>query len=230
MSPNMKRALRGSVVLALVATISGCATVKQDEFQAEMERVRAEMAAGDEALDVRVSANASAISDVETRLDRVQNDLQQLATEFETTVQRLETSLRFAAPVHFAFDDATVRAEDRELLQRFSAVVSEHYPNALITVEGFTDPSGGEAYNMRLGQRRADAVKSFLVDQGRLDDQRVRAVSYGEDTRRLVDTNAMGPGQTGMANRRVVLVIEHADAAERPAVITDAGQSGDAGH
>lgn len=224
MSPTMNRVLRGTAVLAVVASLSACATVKQDEFQAEMERVRAEMAAGDEALDARITANESSINDVEMRLDRIQSDLQQLATEFDATVQRLETALRFAAPVHFAFDDATVRAEDRELLQRFSSVVNEHYPGALITVEGFTDPSGSAAYNLRLGQRRADAVKAFLVDQGRLPGPQIRAVSYGEDTSRLVDANAMGPGQTGMANRRVVLVIEHADA-QRPAVITDASQA-----
>ncbi len=226
MSPIMNRALRGTAVLAVVATVSGCATVKQDEFQAEMERVRAEMTAGDEALDARITANESAIGDVEMRLDRIQSDLQQLATEFDATVQRLETALRFAAPVHFAFDDATVRAEDRELLQRFSSVVNEHYPDALITVEGFTDPSGSAAYNLRLGQRRADAVKAFLVDQGRMPGQQIRTVSYGEDTSRLVDANAAGPGQTGIANRRVVLVIEHANAAERPAVITDATETG----
>jgi peptidoglycan-associated lipoprotein len=161
----------------------------------------------------------------------LQSDLQQLATEFDATVQRLETALRFAAPVHFGFDDATVRSQDRELLQRFSSVVGEHYPDALITVEGFTDPSGSAAYNLRLGQRRADAVKAFLVDQGRLSGDRIRTVSYGEDTSRLVDANAMGPGETGIANRRVVMVIEHASAAQRPAVITDATiPSGGAGN
>lgn len=223
MSPTMKRTLRGATVLALLGTVSACAHVKQDEFQAEMDRVRAEMAAGDQALDARVTANSSAISDVEMRLDRMESELQQLATEFDATVQRLETSLRFAAPVHFGFDDATVRTQDQELLQRFSSVVGEHYPDALITVEGFTDPSGSAAYNLRLGQRRADAVKAFLVDQGRLNGARVRTVSYGEDSSRLVDTGAMGPGESGVANRRVVMVIEHASAGARPAVVSDAG-------
>jgi peptidoglycan-associated lipoprotein len=222
MSPITKLTSRGAVALALLATVAGCATVKQDEFRAEMDAVRADMAAGDEALDARITTNATAISDVEMRLDRVEADLQQLATDFDATVQRLETALRFTAPVHFGFDDATVRNQDHELLQRFSSVVGEHYPDALITVEGFTDPSGSAAYNLRLGQRRADAVKAFLTDQGRLSAPQIRAVSYGEDTSRLVDANAMGPGETGIANRRVVLVIEHANAASRPAVVTDA--------
>lgn len=222
MSPTFQRTLRGSVVLTLVATLAGCATVKQDEFDAEMERVRAEMMAGDEALETRIDSNTSTLADVQTRLDRVESDLQQLATDFDATVQRLETALRFAAPVHFAFDNAEVRDQDRELLMRFSSVVGEHYPQALITVEGFTDPSGSAEYNLRLGQRRADAVKAFLVDQGRLPDARIRAVSYGEDASRLVDTGAMGPGETGIANRRVVLVIEHATAGTEPAIVTDA--------
>ena len=50
-----------------------------------------------------------------------------------------------------------------------------------------------------------------LVDQGRLAADRVRAVSYGEDTKRLVAPQAAGrDNPAAMANRRVVLVVEHA--------------------
>src|SRR5690606_20343656 len=135
------------------------------------------------------------------------------------TVQRLEASLRFTAPVHFGFDEATVDAEARESLQRFAGVVGSHYPTAVVTVEGFTDPSGSAEYNLRLGQRRADAVKSVLVDEAGMNGERVRAVSYGEDTRRLVQPGESGPGQQGRANRRVVLVIEHAGAGSTSNVV-----------
>lgn len=205
------------VAAALVFTTAGCATVKQDEFQAEMERVRAEMAQGDQAvedrLNNRVDGVETSVQELETRMAALETDLQALAAEMDATVQRLEASLRFTAPVHFGFDAAEVDADGRETLQRFASVVSEHYPTALVTVEGFTDPSGSAEYNLRLGQRRAEAVKSVLVDDAGMNGESIRAVSYGEDTRRLVQPGETGPGARGRANRRVVLVIEHADAA-----------------
>jgi peptidoglycan-associated lipoprotein len=88
-------------------------------------------------------------------------------------------------------------------------VAREYYPDALITVEGFTDPSGSEEYNLRLGQRRAEAVAAYLTEMSDLTGDKLRAVSYGEDTRRLVMPEGWGPGAPGWENRRVVLVIDH---------------------
>ena len=212
---------------ALVVTTAGCAHVKQDDFQAEMERVRAEMVAGDrdveDRLNSRVDGVETSIREMELRFDAMERELQTLASEMDATVQRLEASLRFTAPVHFGFDEAVVDAQARESLQRFANVVGEHYPNALITVEGFTDPAGSAEYNLRLGQRRADAVKSVLVDEAGMKAQQIRTVSYGKDTRRLVQPGQAGPGEQGRANRRVVLVIEHADASAPSSVVAGVG-------
>ena len=199
---------------ALLAVTGGCATVKQDEFRAEMDRVRAEMVEGDAAVENRLNGRVDGVEtslmQLEARMDALETDLIALGAEMDATVQRLEASLRFTAPIHFGFDEATVDADGRETLARFAGVVGEHYPAAVVTVEGFTDPSGSAEYNLRLGQRRADAVKSVLVDEAGMSGEQLRAVSYGEDTRRLVQPGQSGPGQRGMANRRVVLVIEHA--------------------
>lgn len=213
---------------ALMVATAGCAHVKQDDFQAEMERVRAEMAAGDEGVEGRLNSRIdgveTSIREMEIRFDAMERELRTLASEMDATVLRLEASLRFAAPVHFGFDEATVDAEARELLARFAGVVGEHYPTALVTVEGFTDPSGSVEYNLRLGQRRADAVKAVLVDEAGMNGEQIRAVSYGKDTRRLVQPGEAGPGQRGRANRRVVLVIEHVGAAAATgAVVANSG-------
>lgn len=195
----------------LVGVLAGCAHVGQDEFQAEMAQIRDEMQTGDQQLASRIDDVEASVAALEQRMSALEHGLQELAAEYDATVSRLEASLRFAAPVHFGFDEADVRPQDRELLMRFATVIREHYPGALVTVEGFTDPSGSAQYNLRLGQRRADAVRASLVDQGRLAADRVRAVSYGEDTKRLVAPQASGrDNPAAMANRRVVLVVEHA--------------------
>ncbi len=207
---------QGRILVAATALLvtAGCATVKQDEFRAEMDRVRAEMTAGDAAVENRLNGRVDGVEttlmELENRMNALETDLIALGAEMDATVQRLEASLRFTAPLHFGFDEAEVDADGRDKLSRFAAVVGEHYPNAVVTVEGFTDPSGPPAYNLKLGQRRADAVKAVLVDDAGMNGEFIRAVSYGEDTRRLVDAGAMGPGERGQVNRRVVLVIEHA--------------------
>jgi peptidoglycan-associated lipoprotein len=229
MSHVSRGALRTATVLALATTAASCSYVKTGDFETEMDRVRAEMLTGDQAVEQdltgRLDGMTASLEALEQRMDRVESELQNLAEEFDASVQRLESALRFAAPVHFEFDDATVRTEDMELLQRFSMVVKDYYPEALITVEGFTDPSGSAAYNLQLGQRRADAVRAVLVDQGRLDPEGVRSVSYGEDTSRLVDPSAKGPGTPGATNRRVVLVIDHATEAMDQTIVTSGGET-----
>lgn len=209
---------------AFVGLLAGCAHVKQDDFDAEMARIRAEMADGDQNMAQRMDAVEASVAELQDRMDAVETDLQDMAEEYDAAVTRLEASLRFAAPVHFEFDKAEVRSADMEVLMRFASVVREHYPGALVTVEGFTDPSGSAAYNLALGQRRADAVRSVLVDQGRLDSDRVRSVSYGEDTARLVDTSAAGKNNpAAQVNRRVVLVVDHATQATAVVAQQDAG-------
>lgn len=196
---------------AFVALLAGCSTVSPDELQTELADIRQEMSSGDNQLSSRIDGVEGSVEALNRRMNQLESELEGLADEYEATVARLESSLRFAAPVHFGFDADEVRSSDTELLMRFASVVNEHYPGALITVEGFTDPAGPAEYNMQLGQRRANNVRTVLVDQGRLSADRVRAVSYGEDTRRLVNPNAAGSDTEGaMANRRVVLVVEHA--------------------
>ena len=136
-------------------------------------------------------------------------------------VERLETALRFSTPVYFAFDASDVRTEDEDVLNRFCAVLQDYYPAALVTIEGFTDPSGSEAYNVQLGQARANAVKDYLVAGSCIGSDQIRAVSYGEDTERLVIGGVSGPGAEGWQNRRVVIVVDHGGAGVGSGIITD---------
>jgi peptidoglycan-associated lipoprotein len=200
--------------------LAGCAHVSQDDLALELEQVRAEIREGDDAVDMRLSEQIGSLeSSMDQRMAALEGDLRALEGEFEVTVERLESAIRFNAPVHFAFDDATVRTVDQPLLDRFAQVVSEYYGEALITVEGFTDPSGSAEYNVRLGQARADAVKDYLAGRGLADD-RMRSVSYGEAAERRVIPDGQGPGEPGWQNRRVALVIDFGAMAEGPPTIS----------
>lgn len=205
----IRRAASASALLS-VAVLASCGYAKRDDVNAQFETLRSEMAAADQQLDSRISQLDGRVNGIETRTAALERDLQQLRTDFNATVERMEGMLAFNVPVNFEFDAADARPEDQPVLQKFAEVVKGYYPNAVITVEGFTDPAGSRAYNERLGLARAEAVKAYLLSQG-LTDAQVRVVSYGEDEERLVRPGASGPGPEGQENRRVSLVIDYTD-------------------
>jgi peptidoglycan-associated lipoprotein len=172
--------------------------------------MREEIAQGDrdtaDNLNERIDGVESSLS---ARLDDLARDLAAMEEEFGARVEELEAALRFDVPVYFGFDEDEVRQQDFPVLDRFAEVVNRYYPMSQITVEGFTDPAGSQEYNRILGQRRADAVRAYLVDHAGLNGSRVRAVSYGEAQDRQIAAGGHGPGNEGWQNRRVALVIDH---------------------
>lgn len=195
--------------LAVVGAAGACKTVSPDEMDASLAALRSDMQQEMQAGDQRVTSELSGRMDaMDQRMEGLEAELRQMEEEFEVAIAQLEDELRFNVPVYFAFDDATVQPQGEAVLTRFGAVAQKYYPSALITVEGFTDPAGDESYNLWLGEQRAKAVAEYLVGQTEITEDRVKAVSYGEDSRRLV-SNGWGPGTEGWENRRVVLVIDH---------------------
>lgn len=83
------------------------------------------------------------------------------------------------APVFFAVDSDTVDAEGQKVLEANAAVLRK-YPTWAITVEGHSDERGTAEYNLALGERRALAVKSYLLSLGIAAD-RIRTISYGKE-------------------------------------------------
>jgi peptidoglycan-associated lipoprotein len=199
-----RKALPALAVAAALGTAGCAAKVNRDVYEADIASIRSEMAG----LDGRVERNEEGLAEMRARLDTLARDLSALEEEFDGQVARLEYGVRFAAPVHFDFDRAEVRSVDVPLLERFTDVVGHHYDGAIITVEGFADPAGSQAYNQRLSERRAAAIVSWLTSSGGLDSRMFRTVGYGET--RLVDPGAAGPGPDGLRNRRVAFVVEFA--------------------
>lgn len=198
------RRLTGMLALFLAVGLVGCAgKVDQETFDQEISDLRSTL----DDHDTRISDNASSIEDLEGRVSDLESDLQDLRDNFQARISELEEGLRFTMPVHFEFDQAQIRSVDRPLLDRFASVVQEHYSGATLTVEGFTDPAGSDAYNDQLSMERARAVKQYLVDNGGLNGDRIRTVGYGEADSRLV-SDERGPGQQGLENRRVTFVVE----------------------
>jgi len=79
----------------------------------------------------------------------------------------------------FDYDKSDIRPDAQQALMADAAFLQQH-PNIRFTVEGHCDERGSTEYNLGLGDRRATAVKSFLVQQG-VSADRIRTISYGKE-------------------------------------------------
>jgi peptidoglycan-associated lipoprotein len=103
--------------------------------------------------------------------------------------------------IHFSFDSALLSDQAQQILNdkadylRSNSVVT-------VTVEGHCDERGTDAYNIALGERRAESVKNFLVDLG-ISANRLNTISFGEER-----PIAIGQNEASWAkNRRAQFVI-----------------------
>lgn len=103
--------------------------------------------------------------------------------------------------VHFDFDKSTLRPEAKVILNEAAALLEQH-ERVVVEVAGHTDSVGTDQYNQGLSERRANAVRDYLVEKG-IRASRLTAVGYGES--RPVATNDTAEGR--QENRRVELVV-----------------------
>ncbi|MBM3557905.1 MAG: peptidoglycan-associated lipoprotein Pal [Alphaproteobacteria bacterium] len=103
--------------------------------------------------------------------------------------------------VFFDYDKSDVRRDQAGSLDAQAAWLAR-YPNVTVTVEGHCDERGTREYNIALGNRRADAVKKYLVSKG-VAANRVSVISYGKERPVALGSNEAAWSQ----NRRGVTVV-----------------------
>jgi len=81
--------------------------------------------------------------------------------------------------IHFDFDQSTLKPEAKRILKRDVRLLKEN-PNAQIRIAGYTSAAGTEDYNQKLSERRAEAVRVYLVSEGYIASDRLTTIGYGE--------------------------------------------------
>ncbi|AYC32715.1 OmpA family protein [Pseudomonas cavernae] len=112
-------------------------------------------------------------------------------------------AVRVELDVKFDFDKSKVKEESYGDIKNLADFMTQ-YPSTTTTVEGHTDSVGTDAYNQKLSERRANAVKDVLVNQYGVGGERIESVGYGES--RPVADNATDAGRA--VNRRVEAEVE----------------------
>ena len=104
--------------------------------------------------------------------------------------------------VFFELDSAVLGPEARRTLDR-QATWLELFPEVEFVIEGHCDERGTREYNLALGERRANAVREYLIAQG-VEPSRLRTLSYGKERPYAMTHNE----EAWALNRRSVSVVE----------------------
>ncbi len=209
----MKRTALRPALLASLVVLSACATSPDDPY-ANTKRNAAIGAGvgalagffvGDGELDEilgTAAVGAGVGAGVGLYMDKQQRELEQIE---DVDVERLdEETLRisFDSDILFAVDSAILSDASKDSLDEFARVMRD-YPQTAILVQGYTDSTGSETYNMELSERRAKAVFNHLALR-EVEPARMAAIGYGEGY--PVADNATPEGRA--LNRRVSILVK----------------------
>jgi outer membrane protein OmpA-like peptidoglycan-associated protein len=143
--------------------------------------------------------------DLQFRVEDVKGAVQALAMKETPTEVKIELS----GDVLFDFDKADIRSEAEPALHQVVEIIKQ-YPRASVAIHGYTDAKGAEAYNLRLSDRRAAAVKSWLVEKGGMNGKQIKTKGWGKANPVAPNTNPDGSDnpEGRQKNRRVEITVK----------------------
>jgi len=202
-------------VLLLVAAVglTGCATKKwvNEQVSAFGQVTNTKI----HEVQDSVEANQKAISELSAKQAALETEVAKLSDTAQDALMRAEKANKLAKgkflyeetlavnDVTFNFNQASLTDNAKAALDAFSAKVKGLSQNAYVEIQGHTDNIGSEAYNLKLGQKRADVVMRYLNMELGIPLFRMNSTSYGEY--KPIADNSTKAGRA--ANRRVTLVV-----------------------
>jgi outer membrane protein OmpA-like peptidoglycan-associated protein len=134
-------------------------------------------------------------------------DLAGKTTDLQIHESRSEIRIEMSADVLFDFDKATLSDKAQDALQQAASIIGEK-AKGQVRIDGHTDAKGDDRYNLRLSERRANAVKTWFVEKAGLRSNRFSTHGYGKQ--RPVASNTKPDGSDDpegrQKNRRVEIV------------------------
>jgi outer membrane protein OmpA-like peptidoglycan-associated protein len=177
------------------------AAAKQGQMKAEADAAAAKSKAEQ---DVLKAKEAAAQADAERSRKAAEDLRAQLLEQFNRVLETRDTPRGLVVnmgDVLFATGKYNLRPEAQIVLAKLSGIILSH-PGLNLAVEGYTDSTGSDDFNLKLSQQRADTVREYLVSQG-LVDSTVTAKGFGK-------TNPVADNETPAGrqkNRRVEIVV-----------------------
>ena len=213
MNKNKTLYLVGAVILISLLASTGCATKKY---------VLGEVADLDkkvEGMENTIEENQKRIKEHDERLASLGSLITQQESELSTKASELDSKIsevkKFAQgtliyqeilnndQVKFEFDKWDLTPEAQEALDMFVETLIAMNRGLYLTIQGHTDNTGPEAWNLLLGKRRADAVMEYLFKKYHIPLHRMEVISFGSSDPIADNSTRDGRAQ----NRRVVILV-----------------------
>lgn len=138
----------------------------------------------------------------------VTSGIQGLLKDLNAKVTDRQVKIALSADVLFDFDSAELKPQAAETLGKVASVLKD-YGQAPVTIEGHTDGKGTDAYNQPLSERRAEAVKKWLVNPGGVSAARMTTKGWGKTKPIAGNTKPDGSDdpEGRQKNRRVEITV-----------------------
>ena len=121
----------------------------------------------------------------------------------DLTIKKLEVGVAYTInDILFATNSSALNGRSKFILREFSSFLKDN-PSSTILIQGHTDNEGDPSENLLLSQKRADAVKDYLIIL-RISPLRLNAKGYGDTMPKVANTSAANKAK----NRRTDFVIE----------------------
>jgi len=173
------------------------------ELRAEAAQAEAnQMASAKSAAETAAAAARAEAERAAAERERARAEMQRALSQLVETRETARGLILNLPDVLFDFNKATLRPHARELLSKIAGIL-QVAPDYGLQIEGHTDSIGSEAYNLKLSERRADAVRDYLASAG-VPARLLSIEGFGEDQPVASNSHAEGRQQ----NRRVEIVIE----------------------
>jgi len=205
--------LIGAVLVVSLIAGTGCATKKYvlGEVAALDQKVEGVETAVEENQkrikehDERLTTLGSLIKQQESELSKHKSDVDSKISEVKKTAQGkliFQEVLR-NDEAKFNFDSYELSDEAKAKLDEFVQVLIDQDKGVYLEIQGHTDSTGPESWNLLLGKKRADAVMEYLHKKYNIPLHRMEVISYGSDV--PVGDNSTREGRS--QNRRVVILV-----------------------
>jgi outer membrane protein OmpA-like peptidoglycan-associated protein len=136
-------------------------------------------------------------------------DLKGTVTGLAVKETATEIIIKLPGDILFDFDKWGIRPEAEPTLLRVAEVINQ-YPKGNVLIEGHTDAKGADSYNLPLSQKRANAVKDWLVKKGGVDGRQLAAKGWGKSKPVAPNTKPDGSDnpEGRQKNRRVEVTVK----------------------
>jgi outer membrane protein OmpA-like peptidoglycan-associated protein len=199
----------GIVILAGLILSSGCATKKY---------VRQETATIDqkvEGIESAIEENQKRIKEHDERLTTIGSLITQHEAQFKAVDGKIEEVKKYAQgklifketlrndEAKFKFDSAELSPEAKAALDKFVEMLIAQDRGVYLEIQGHTDNTGPESWNLLLGEKRARAVMEYFYKQHHIPLHRMQVISYGSSASVADNSTREGRAQ----NRRVEILV-----------------------